>query len=395
MYQADTARRTGQSERERLSQALSLSPIMALHPGVEQVSELQSWELGEAQESLGEPRITVLIPAHNEVGCIVDALYSVWTQSHLPDQVIVVADNCSDGTAAVARIWEAEVYETMGNTHKKAGALNQALDNILPDLRDEDAVLVMDADSFLDEKFVEHALSKLSCGSYGGVGGTFSGRSGGGFVGMLQRNEFARYARDVNRRKGKVLCLTGTAALLQVGALKRVAASRPSGEVYDTEVLTEDFELTLRLGHLGYKVVSPKECTLSTEVMETWGDLARQRLRWKRGAVENLIQYGLTRVTLEHWARQFVTILGVIVTVLYLSTLFWAVAVQHSLQFYPVWIAVTAIFVAERAVSVRRRGWRMSLLATTLVVEMPFDLFLQAVNVKAYWQAIFKSERSW
>jgi hypothetical protein len=37
----------------------------------------------------------------------------------------------------------------------------------------------------------------------------------------------------------------------------------------------------------------------------------------------------------------------------------------------------------------------MSLLATTLVVEMPFDLFLQAVNVKAYWQAIFKSERSW
>ncbi|MDQ3639335.1 MAG: glycosyltransferase family 2 protein [Actinomycetota bacterium] len=337
----------------------------------------------------------VLIPAHDEEGCIAGALRSVWAQGRTPDRVVVVADNCSDRTAEVARLWGAEVYETVGNVHKKAGALNQVLGAVLPDLRDEDAVLVMDADSFLDGGFVGHALAKLSEGRYGGVGGTFGGREGGGFVGMLQRNEFARYARDVNRKKGKVLCLTGTAALLRVGALRDVAASRPDGSVYDTEVLTEDFELTLRLGHLGHGVVSPKECTLSTEVMETWGDLARQRLRWKRGAVENLIQYGLTRVTLEHWARQLVTMLGIVVTVLYLSTLFWAVAVQHSLQFYPVWLAVTAVFVAERAVSVRRRGWRMSLLATTLVVEMPFDLFLQAVNVKAYWQAMFRAERSW
>ena len=349
----------------------------------------------EIGEGMREPRVAVLIPAHDEEGCIAGALRSVWAQGRTPDRVIVVADNCSDGTARIARSWEAEVHETVDNRHKKAGALNQALLDILPDLEDEDAVLVMDADSFLEEGFVEHALRKLSCGQYGGVGGTFGGREGGGFVGMLQRNEFARYARDVNRKKGKVLCLTGTAALLRVEALKRVAASRPDGEVYDAEVLTEDFELTLRLGHLGYDVVSPKECTLSTEVMETWGDLARQRLRWKRGAVENLIQYGLTRVTMEHWARQLVTVLGILVTCLYLSTLFWAIAVQHSLQLYPVWVAVTAIFVVERAVSVRRRGWRMSLLATTLVVEMPFDLFLQAVNVKAYWQAMFKAERSW
>jgi cellulose synthase/poly-beta-1,6-N-acetylglucosamine synthase-like glycosyltransferase len=374
---------------------MSLTPIMALHPGVEQVSELQSWELGEARESLGEPRVIVLIPAYNEEGCIGDALYSVRTQSRLPDRVIVVADNCSDGTAAVARIWDAEVYETVNNRHKKAGALNQALGDVLLGLKGEDAVLVMDADSLLDEKFVEHALRKLSCGSYGGVGGTFSGRSGGGFVGMLQRNEYARYARDVRRKKGKVLCLTGTAALLRVDALKKVAASRPSGEVYDTEILTEDFELTLRLKHLGYDVVSPKECTLSTEVMETWGDLARQRLRWKRGAVENLIQYGLTKITLEHWARQIVTMLGIVVTLLYLSTLFWAVAVQHSLHFYPIWVGLTVVFVVERVISVRRRGLRMSMLAALLIVEMPLDLFLQAVHLKAYWQAMFKAQRSW
>ena len=342
------------------------------------------------------PEVIVIIPAHNEEACVGAALRSVWAQGRKPDRVIVVADNCTDGTTAEALRCGAEVYETEGNRYRKAGALNQALKDVLPGLRDEDAVLVMDADSFLDDGFVGHALGKLLCGQYGGVGGSFRGRAGGGFVGMLQRNEFARYARDVNRKKGKVLCLTGTAALLRVDALRDVAASRPNGEIYDTEVLTEDFELTLRLGHLGYDVVSPKECALSTEVMETWGDFARQRLRWKRGAMENLIQYGLTRVTLEHWARQLVTMLGVLVTLVYLSTLFWAIAVQHSLHLYPLWIAVTVIFAVERAVSViRRRGWRMALLSATLVVEMPFDLFLQAVHLKAYWQAIFKAERSW
>lgn len=234
-------------------------------------------------------RTVALIPTHNEEDCIADSIRSVWRQTRPPDHLIVVADNCADATEEIAR-WEvAWVFRTKNNRHKKAGALNQALKEILSGLEDEDAVLVMDADSFLDEGFVECALRKLSGGNYGGVGGTFRGRKGGRFVGMLQRNKYARYARDVRRKKGKVLCLTGTAALFKVEALRKVVASRPSGEVYDTEVLTEDFELTLKLEHLGYEVVSPKECTLSTEVMETWRDLARQRLRWRRGAVENLI----------------------------------------------------------------------------------------------------------
>lgn len=339
--------------------------------------------------------IVVLMPAHNEEACVADSVQSVWRQTRLPDHVVVVADNCTDATEEAARGEGARVFRTEDNRHKKAGALNQALKQILGGLQEDDYVLVMDADSFLDEKFVESALTKMASGNFGGVGGTFSGREGGGFVGMLQRNEYVRYARDVRRKKGKVLCLTGTATLFKAGALKKVAASRPCGEVYDTEVLTEDFELTLRLRHLGYDVVSPKECTLSTEVMETWKELASQRLRWKRGAVENLIQYGLTRVTLEHWARQLVTMLGILVTFLYLSTLFWAIMVQQSLQLYPIWIAITVAFMVERAVSVRRRGWRMSLLATTLIVEMPFDLFLQAVHLKAYWQAMLRAERSW
>jgi poly-beta-1,6-N-acetyl-D-glucosamine synthase len=73
-----------------------------------------------------------------------------------------------------------------------------------------------------------------------------------------------------------------------------------AAQVYDTSVLTEDNELTLALLHLGYKVVSPKGCRLTTEVMEPWRDLYRQRLRWKRGPIETLRDYGLTRVTARY-----------------------------------------------------------------------------------------------
>ncbi len=285
--------------------------------------------------------------------------------------------------------------------HKKAGALNQALDVLLPELSDDDAILVMDADSLLAPTFVAEARRHLRDG-VGGVGGVFTGREGGGFVGMLQRNEYARYARDVARLKGKVLVLTGTATLFSVRTLRHVVSARVDGslpggaaQVYDTNVLTEDNELTLALLHLGYKVISPKGCRLTTEVMESWPALYRQRLRWKRGAIENLRDYGLTRVTASYWGRQLFTFLGLVVTLAYIVSLGFSLALDQTIQLHPLWLAVTGIFVAERVVTVRSRGPLQMALAGILLVEMTFDVFLQAVHGKAIWDVALGTERRW
>jgi len=345
-------------------------------------------------------RIAVLVPAHNESEQIADTVRSVFRQSLKPDLVTVVCDNCIDDTYWIARANGADSVKTYQNMHKKAGALNQALEWLLEEeLDDDDAVLVMDADSTLSPGFVEHSVRYLDQG-YSAVGGTFTGKPGGGFVGMLQRNEYARYARDVRRLKGKVLVLTGTATMFRVSALKDVLYHRSWGrlpgstEVYDTEVLTEDSELTLALLHLGHKIIAPKECTLETEVMETWGDLAQQRLRWKRGAIENLLQYGFTRITAKYWARQLLSLLGVIVTTLYILVILVSLLLgQFVIQ--PIWLIVTGIFILERIVTVRSRGiWQM-LLSAPLVIEMVFDIFLQFIQARAYVQALVKSERTW
>ncbi|MCU1655561.1 MAG: glycosyl transferase family 2 [Pseudonocardiales bacterium] len=363
-----------------------------------------------AELPAGPGRVVALVPAHNEQSSIGLALDSLRQQVRRPDLVIVIPDNCSDLTAEVVRErGDALILPTLANTDKKAGALNQTLVRLLPLLRDDDAILVLDADSALDTGFVHGALSRLGTREtsrskriIGGVGGTFRGGPGGGFVGMLQRNEYARYERDVHRLRGKVLVLTGTAALFQVKVLREVIAARATGSlpggqalVYDTHVLTEDNELTLALLHLGYGILSPKECMLETEIMTNWRELWLQRLRWKRGALENLIDYGLTRVTARYWGRQVLTHVGVLVTAAYLATIVWSLAATGTVHLHPFWTAVTIVFAAERVITVRSRGRLQMLLASVLVVEMGFDFFLQATQGKALWDTVTHKKRNW
>ena len=132
--------------------------------------------------------LVALLPAHDEEATLPAALASLAAQTRRPDRVVVVADNCTDRTEDVARAGGAEVFRTVGNTHKKAGALNQVLAGLLPALDDDDLVLVMDADSLLDPGFLAAARVMLDDRSprhhrhhrgLGGVGGTFRGGPGG------------------------------------------------------------------------------------------------------------------------------------------------------------------------------------------------------------------------
>lgn len=346
--------------------------------------------------------LVALLPAHDEEASLGAALDSLRDQTRPPDRIVVVADNCTDRTVEIARERGAEVHETVGNRHRKAGALNQVLDLLMPTLGDHAQVLVMDADCTLDPEFLAVARANLREGSLGGVGGTFRGGPGGGLVGTFQRNEYARYERDVRRLRGKALVLTGTASVFPVGVLREVVAARRdgrlpdrsgAGSVYDLRVLTEDNELSLALLHLGYEILAPVACTLETEVMPTWRDLADQRLRWKRGAIENLVDYGWTRVTLRYWGRQALSLLGVLATLLYVGSLAAAVAVGFTI--HPFWLALTGVFALERVVTVRARGVRQMALAAPVVIEFAFDIFLQAVQARAFAQAFLGTERKW
>lgn len=352
-------------------------------------------ELGTGRHA----QVVVLVPAHNEEAALPAALNSLRQQTRRPDHVIVVADNCTDGTVALATGAGAEVFETVGNVHKKAGGLNQALSILLEVLTPADRILVMDADGVLAPRFVETALRELADESVGAVGGIFWGEPGHGLIGELQRNEYARYARDIDRKNGRAMVLTGTATLHRVDVLTRVAAARggelpgPAGLVYDTTALTEDNEITLAIKSLGFRCVSPADCWVVTEVMPGWRDLWRQRLRWQRGAIENLRAYGLNRVTLPYAAQQ--AGMGVGLIAMWSFVLLTILTAGNGLRVQPLWLVVGLIFVAERVVTVRRRGARPMLLAALMVVEWAYDLFLQCVLLRAVWDSVRRAEARW
>jgi len=352
-----------------------------------------------AGSALAPPTITVvaLIPAHNEADRIAAAIHGIRPQV---DRVVVVDDRSTDETDRVARDAGAEVFTVQTNTHKKAGALNQALAWLLADLADTDFVFVQDADSVVAVNWIERATDEMSDGRIGAVGGIFVGEAGAGLLGEMQRNEYARYARDIARKKGRAMVLTGTASLFRVRVLRQVAAERGArlpgvpSTIYDTTALTEDNEITLAIKTLGHLVRSPKECTVETEIMPSWRDLWKQRLRWQRGAIENLRNYGINRTTRPYLVQQAVMLVGLAMMWLYLVLSAFVVAFG-TWRWSPFWLAVGGLFVLERVVTVARRGGRAMALALALVPEMFYDLFLQAVIVRSLLDSVRGREATW
>lgn len=347
-------------------------------------------------------RVTVLVPAYNEEEALVGALASLAAQTRAPERVIVVADNCTDATAEVARGAGAEVFTTVANTAKKAGALNQALAELLPSMDQDDVLLMMDADTTLAHGFIEAATSSLEGEpDLVAVGGIFHGEPGGGLVGALQRNEYTRYARYIGRRGGKVFVLSGTASVVRAAALRSVSEARGTlipgepGTVYDTVALTEDNELTLALKTLGAKLVSPPECTNVTEIMMSWRALWRQRSRWQRGALENIFNYGPTRPTGLYWVQQVGIGWGVVALNSFLALMTITLLAADRPMFTWFWLGVGAVFLLERVVTVWRAGWAARLLALPIVVELAYALFLQAVFVKSVIDLVTGSEATW
>lgn len=337
-------------------------------------------------------RVTVLIPAHNEEAVLAATLVGLAQQSRHPDRVIVVADNCSDGTADIARGSGHEVWDTAGNRQRKGGALNQALARLLPVTLPDDLILIMDADTLLGPCFVETAAAQLEADDdLSAVGGLFYGNEGHGILGQFQRNEFTRYSLQIRQRRGRVFVLTGTSTMFRAEALLDVAAARgvfipgEPGCVYDTAALTEDNELTLALKSLGATMTSLPACHVETEIMPSWRALWRQRQRWQRGALENIAAYGLTRATARYFGQQ----VGIGYGTVALNSSFMLLAITllalNVWIWFPFWLALGAVFWLERVVTAWPGGWRARFLAAALVPELLYDVFQQVVFVSCLW----------
>jgi poly-beta-1,6-N-acetyl-D-glucosamine synthase len=342
-------------------------------------------------------RVVVLVPAKDEERTIDATLRSVERQTRPPDLMIVMADNCRDGTEAIVGShprWL--LWRTEGNRHKKAGALNQALERleIAHALGADDFVLLMDADTELDDSFVEAALEcheRLTL--VGGICATFYGKDGAGALGAMQRLEYARFARSLARKRGVTFVLSGTATMYRAGVLQELRDDR--GFIYDHSSMLEDYEISLALRHRGYRCFAPGTCRVRTDVMPTLSKLWRQRIRWQRGTLEELRRYGITRVTVPDIARQLLLCAAMLVRLLLITLVALTAALRHGFQVRWEWTALSGVVALERALTVVSLGWGYALVALLLVPEELYGVFREAFFVRSAWLALRREAWAW
>ncbi|HVK16832.1 MAG TPA: glycosyltransferase family 2 protein, partial [Fimbriiglobus sp.] len=234
------------------------------------------WRCGRAIPR-SEPAHTfaVVIPAHNEELGLTATVRSVLASDYPADRlrVLVVADNCTDGTAAVARRLGVDVIERHDPANRGKGyALAMAIPQALA--AGADAVMVLDADCELGRDTLRQMDAALA------------------HDGAVQA---ARIPRNPDAGPAAVVQAVGSAIENAVSAgrcrLGGSAALRGSGMAFTRAVLerhpwahyglTEDAEYAAELARGGVRVRFLPDAAVRGEVPAEVSALARQRKRWR------------------------------------------------------------------------------------------------------------------
>lgn len=227
------------------------------------------------------PSVAVIVPAHNEETCISPTLESIIPQLRAGDRIIVVADNCSDGTAAVARSLGAEVHERTNSDLRGKG---YALDAGIRYLENQPShlVLVVDADCALDAGALD-TLAKISATTGRPVQGRnlMKAPSGAGFD--VKIAEFAYVIKNLIRptgllRLGLPCQLMGTGMIIPWQIIKD--ADLANGNI------VEDMQLAFDVAQSGHAPTYCPEFGIISFFPDTEKGTISQRRRWERGHLQ-------------------------------------------------------------------------------------------------------------
>lgn len=290
-------------------------------------------------------KVAVLIPAHNEEESIKEAVRSVLTQSicGLPDvtvDVLVIADNCTDKTTAIVRTIQAQhpnlyLTETVGNKHRKAGALNCGFRWMSARRDTYTYTFTMDADTVLDPHIIENGLKGIKeqdggiCCRVGLLPPEWEPFEAKTFIGQVatwawiwwmlqmvgekflwlwdgfwkriwwsfQNIEYSIAQSETVERSGWAHCLCGPGTLFRTSVLQELQ-EKNNGEIWRGNSLVEDYMLTKEIQQAGYQTRVGHNMFAYTDTPVGFKAHWRQRTRWYGGDISTWFIIGLNRYTL-------------------------------------------------------------------------------------------------
>ena len=249
------------------------------------------------------PALAVLVPAHDEEGGIAAALATVVPQLAPGDRLLVVADNCSDGTAAAARAAGAEVVERRSDLRGKGYALAFGVDHLRA--APPSAVVIVDADCDLAPGTLDALAAELA----------HRGRPVQALYLMLAATDaglgrrmaqFAWRVRNWARpagwgRLGMPCQLMGTGMAFSWDMLRDASLANAS--------IVEDMKLGIDLACRGYAPVFCERALVTSRFPDSAAATGTQRTRWEHGHIEMILREvpAMLRAAL---ARRDVRLLG-------------------------------------------------------------------------------------
>ena len=234
-------------------------------------------------------KFMAIIPAHNEEAVVANLIESLKNQTYNSKlyDIYVIADNCTDRTAKVAKDAGAIVFERFDPEHKTKGyALQWFLKQKIEENADYDAFFVFDADNIVDKNFIKNMNQKLCQGEdvvqgYRDIKNPTDNWITAGYAlfywTMHRLYHLARY------NIGLSTLLNGTGFMVRFDLIK------PNG--WQTETLTEDIEFSLKTIIQGKKVGWATDAIVYDEQPTSFKQSWSQRSRWTVGHMQCVKRY--------------------------------------------------------------------------------------------------------
>ena len=348
------------------------------------------------------PRIAVVMPAHNEGRGLRPTLMQALAQLTPADRIVVVADNCSDDTAAQAREFDVTVVERTHATERGKGyALDfgvRALERLaLETGHAPDVVIILDADCLLGPRLltriaaVAHATGRPVQATY------LMSAANDGLKARVA--EFAMRVKNLVRPRGMHqvglpcgLYGTGMAFPWDVA----VQAPLASGH------LAEDMQLGVRLAQLGAPPLLCEDARVTSVFAKSSEGEASQRTRWEHGHLAMLVGEGprlLWQSMRPGRGAQLLQVMDMLVPPLALLGMLlvgWTL-VQLLLALWLGWTAPLVVSLAGlvalmAAIVLAQRRWAGDLLTLGELARAPLILL---AKVPLYLRFVVKRQVDW
>ena len=243
-------------------------------------------------ETTQNRRYAILIAARNEEAVLPHLLASIRAQDYPQDLITtyVVADNCTDRTAEVARAGGARVFCRSNKIQIGKGyALNFLLEQIDGNdgLHNYDAFLIFDADNLLQPDYVRQ-INRLCANGFDAFCGYRNSKNFGS--NWISQGYGLWYLHDSCHLNQSRMLLGTTCAVNGTGfGFTRQLLDRMGGWNFFT--LTEDIEFSTWCATHGIRIGYCRDAELFDEQPVNFLQSWRQRTRWTQGGLQKSFRY--------------------------------------------------------------------------------------------------------